>query len=78
MLMPTKIIQPVDSLFSISAFILKVMAFQEKMNIDEIHEEVNKIYYKKVSLEKIILSLNFLFVVDKVRIEDEAITINIG
>lgn len=77
MLMPTKIIQPVDSLFSISAFILKVMALKEKMNIDEIYDEVNKTYYKKVSLEKIILSLNFLYLVDKVRIEDEAITINI-
>jgi hypothetical protein len=77
MLMPTKIIQPVDSLFSISAFILKVMMLKEKMNIDEIYDEVNKIYYKKVSLEKIILSLNFLYIVDNVRIENEAITINI-
>jgi hypothetical protein len=76
MLMPTKIIQPVDSLFSISAFILKVLHSQN-FNIDELHNEVNKIYYKEVSLEKIILSLNFLYMTDKVRIEDEAITINI-
>ncbi|MDQ7084662.1 MAG: hypothetical protein Q9M36_06895 [Sulfurovum sp.] len=76
MLMPTKIIQPADSLFSISAFILKVLHTQN-FNIDKIHNEVNKIYYKKVSLEKIILSLNFLYITDKVRIENEIITINL-
>jgi len=75
--MPTKIIQPADSLFSISAFILKAMSLKGKMNLDDIDDEVNKIYYKKVSLEKIILSLNFLYVVDKIRIEDEAIAIKI-
>lgn len=75
MLMPTKIIKPVDSLFSISAFILKVLR-HENLNIDKIHNKVNKIYYKKVSLEKIILSLNFLYISNQVRIENETITIN--
>jgi len=74
--MPSKIIQPVDSLFSISAFILKVL-HNQNFNIDELHNEVSEVYYKKVSLEKIILSLNFLYITDKVRIEDETITINI-
>ncbi|CAA6811494.1 MAG: Unknown protein [uncultured Sulfurovum sp.] len=76
MLMPTKIIQPVDSLFSISAFVLKVLS-DNKLNIDEIHVKVNKIYHKEVSLEKIMLSLNFLYMISKVRIDNETITINI-
>jgi len=76
MLMPTKIIKPVDSLFSISAFILKTLN-KKNLNLDRLHDEVNKIYYKKVSLEKIILSLNFLYITDKVRIENETITINL-
>ena len=76
MLMPTKIIKPVDSLFSISGYILKVLNGQN-LNIDKLHNEVNKIYYKKVTLEKIILSLNFLYITDKIRIENETITINI-
>jgi len=75
MLMPTKIIKPVDSIFSISAFILKAL-HNKNLNLDKLHNEVNKIYYKKVSLEKIILSLNFLYITDKVRIENETITIN--
>lgn len=74
--MPTKIIQPVDSLFSISAFVLKVLS-DNKLNIDEIHVKVNKIYHKEVSLEKIMLSLNFLYMISKVRIDNETITINI-
>jgi len=74
--MPTKIIKPVDSLFSISAYVLKVI--QEKsVNIDKLHNEVNRLYYKKVTLEKIILSLNFLYMTDKIRIENETITINL-
>jgi len=76
MLMPTKIIKPVDSLFSISAYLLKVLN-KESLNLDKLHEEVNKIYYKHVSLEKIILSLNFLYTTNKVRIDNEIITINL-
>ena len=76
MLMPTKIIKPVDSLFSISAYVLKVLHGQN-LNIDKLHDEVNKVYYKKISLEKIILSLNFLYITNKVRIENETITINL-
>ena len=73
--MPTKIIKPVDSLFSISAYVVKVL-HGENLTIDKLHDEVNKVYYKKISLEKIILSLNFLYITDKVRIENETITIN--
>lgn len=76
MLMPTKIIKPVDSLFSISAYVLKVL-HKKELTIDELHDEMNKVYYKKISLEKIILSLNFLYITDKVRIENETITINL-
>lgn len=75
MLMPTKIIKPIDSLFSISAYVLKVL-HRQNLNIDKLHDEVNKVYYKKVSIEKIILSLNFLYITGKVRIENETITIN--
>ena len=76
MLMPTKIIKPVDSLFSISAYVLKIIN-EESVNLDTLHYKVNEIYYKKVTLEKIILSLNFLYITDKIRIENETITINI-
>ena len=47
MLMPTKIIKPVDSIFSISAFVIKVLE-SNNMNLEELIEEVNKAYYKRI------------------------------
>ena len=76
MLMPTKIIKPVDSIFSISAFVLKALEVND-MSMDELIEEVNNTYYKKISLDKLVLSLNFLYLINKVELKNEIITINI-
>ena len=76
MLMPTKIIKPVDSIFSISAFVIKVLESND-MNLDELNEEVNKAYYKEISLDKLVLSLNFLYLINKIELKNEIITINI-
>ena len=40
MLMPTKIIKPVDSLFSISAYVLKVL-YGQNLNIDNLHDDMH-------------------------------------
>lgn len=77
MIMPSKIVQPVDSLVSISASILKILN-QAPMNIDDLHEEVNKQYYKSISIEKLLLCLDFLFIVNKIKDENEIVAINIG
>ncbi len=76
MVMPTKIIKPVDSIFSISAFVIKVLESND-MNLDELNEEVNKSYYKRISLDKLVLSLNFLYLINKIELKNEIITINI-
>ena len=76
MLMPTKIIKPVDSIFSISAFVIKALEVND-MSMDELIEEVNNTYYKKISLDKLVLSLNFLYLINKVDLKNEIITINI-
>lgn len=76
MLMPTKIIKPVDSIFSISAFVIKALESND-MSMDELIEEVNKTYYKEISLDKLVLSLNFLYLINKVELKNEIITINI-
>lgn len=76
MLMPTKIIKPVDSIFSISAFVIKALEIHD-MSMDELIEEVNKTYYKEISLDKLVLSLNFLYLINKVELKNEIITINI-
>jgi len=76
MLMPTKIMKPVGSIFSISAYVIKVLELND-MSMDELIEEVNKIYYKEISLDKLVLSLNFLYLINKVELQNEIITINI-
>jgi hypothetical protein len=76
MLMPTKIIKPVDSIFSISAFVIKALEIND-MSMDELIEKVNKTYYKEISLDKLVLSLNFLYLINKVELKNEIITINI-
>ncbi|MBP6713554.1 hypothetical protein QUR79_11705 (plasmid) [Arcobacter cryaerophilus gv. pseudocryaerophilus] len=76
MLMPTKIIKPADSIFSISAFVIKALEVND-MSMDELIEEVNNTYYKKISLDKLVLSLNFLYLINKVELKNEIITINI-
>ena len=70
MLMPTKIIKPVDSIFSISAFVLKALESND-MRIDELIEEVNKTYYKEISFDKLVLSLNFLYLINKIELKNE-------
>lgn len=74
--MPTKIIKPVDSIFSISAYVIKTLEIND-MSMDELFQEVNEIYYKEISLDKLVLSLNFLYLINKIELKNEIITINI-
>ena len=80
MIMPTKIIQPVDSLISISSFVLDILK-KESMSLDDLLDRLNeqyyKKYYKKISIEKLILCIDFLYIINKIESENETITINI-
>ena len=76
MLMPTKIVKPVDSIFTISAYLLKVLQELASIDIDSLYEKVNQEYYKKITFEQFLLSLNFLFMTNKVELKNETITIN--
>lgn len=74
--MPTKIIQPVDSVVSIAATVLQILQ-HESYTVDDLWDEVNKKYYKQISIDKLILSIDFLFVINKVRSDNETIAINL-
>jgi hypothetical protein len=58
MILPTKTIQPVDSLISISALIIEILK-EKDMTLDDLYDEFNKRYYKKITIEKLILSIDF-------------------
>ncbi|OCL93702.1 ABC-three component system middle component 6 [Aliarcobacter thereius] len=76
MIMPTKIIQPVDSLISISSVVLDILK-NEAISLDDLLDRLNEKYYKKISIEKLILCIDFLYIINKVESNDETITINI-
>lgn len=76
MIIPTKTIQPVDSLISISAIIIEILK-EEDMSLDDLLEVFNKRYYKKIAIEKLILAVDFLYITDKIMDNNEIIKINI-
>jgi len=72
MIMPNKVVKPIDSLISIGGFILKNLK-NKNMNIDILFENINREYPKKISMEKIILSLDFLYSIDKIELENDKV-----
>ena len=72
MIMPTKIIKPVDCLFSISSAVLKIIK-NKKLSVDDLLDEVNQIYYKKITVDKLLLCLDFLYLIDKIEEDNEII-----
>lgn len=76
MIIPSKTIQPVDSLISISAIIIEILK-EANMSIDDLLEVFNKRYYKKIAIDKLILAVDFLYMADKIMDNNEIIKINI-
>ena len=76
MIMPTKIIKPVDSLLSISASVIKIID-KKPMAIDDLHEKLNISYVKTISIDKLLLCVNFLYIINKIEKENEIITLKI-
>jgi hypothetical protein len=76
MILPTKTIQPVDSLLSISALIIEILK-EKEMTLDDLFDEFNKRYYKKITIEKLILSVDFLYITNKVMDNNAIIKINV-
>ena len=76
MILPTKTIQPVDSLLSISSLIIEILK-EKEMTLDDLFDEFNKKYYKKITIEKLILSIDFLYITNKVMDNNAIIKINV-
>ena len=74
--MPTKIVKPADSVISISAYILKILK-NGSINTDDLIKKLNEIYYKEISIEKMLLCLDFLFIIGKIRSYDHFIELNL-
>lgn len=76
MVMPTKIVKPVDSLIAISAYIIQTLK-NKNMNVDDLLDALNQAYYKKIDIRKLLMCLDFLFMCGKIRNEDDVIKLNL-
>lgn len=76
MLMPSKIVTPVDSLVYLSKFVLEQIT-KQPMSFDSLYESVSEKYPKKLSMEKFALSLTFLFIIGRLEQIDEVIKIKL-
>lgn len=74
MIMPSKVTKPVDSLVSIGSAVLNIIG-KDSMSLDDLYEKLNQEYYKHIPIERLILSLDFLFLINKVERDNEIITI---
>jgi len=77
MIMPTKTTKVIDSLISISAIILEILQ-SKSMTIDDLQEEFNNRYCKEISIDKLILCIDFLYLINKIEDNNEVIKININ
>lgn len=76
MIMPTKIVKPADSIISISAYILKILK-NGSINTDDLLRELNMVYFKEITIEKILLCIDFLFIIGKIRSDNDVIELNL-
>ncbi|WP_207763568.1 ABC-three component system middle component 6 [Leptospira meyeri] len=67
--MPSKVIKPKDSLVNIGHSIIQIL-ITEPRSIDELLEILQN-ESLSIDLEKLYLTLNFLFQIDLIEIEDE-------
>jgi hypothetical protein len=74
MILPTKIVQPVDSLISISAVIIEILK-SDNLSLDDLLYEFNKRYYKKITIDKLVLAVDFLYITGKIEEDNEIIKI---
>lgn len=73
MILPTKIVKPVDSLYCISAYVIEQLKNYGNMGFDELLDRLNIVYPKKITIEKMQQCLDFLFIIGKLELEDETI-----
>lgn len=76
MILPSKTIRPVDSLFCISSYIVEAIGETES-TIDDIFETINNSYPKSISIDIIILCLDYLYIIGKLECVNETVKIKL-
>lgn len=73
MVMGNKIVKIEDSLFVIGGYILDILLKNHSMQIDELYVEFMGKYPKRIDFEKFIYAVDFLFLIQKIKIQSNDI-----
>ena len=73
MILPTKIVKPIDSLYCISAYVIEQLQTEGNMPFDDLFDKLNSVYPKKINIEKMQQCLDFLFIIGKLELDNETI-----
>ena len=73
MVMPNKVVKPIDSLIAIGGFIREMLHKEPPIDINNLYWNLNKRYPVNVTIEKYILTLDFLFTLGLIDLEGEVI-----
>lgn len=71
MIMPSKIIKPIDSLFCMSAYVIDSLKKDDGIDFDELLDTLNQAYPKEMSIERLQQCLDFLFTINKLGVDNE-------
>lgn len=72
MILPSKVVKPYESLVFNAKFILVVLE-RGDFGVDELYNEAKKIAPEKMSIDKFVLCMNFLYITGNVDIENEIV-----
>ncbi|ASU21459.1 MULTISPECIES: ABC-three component system middle component 6 [Vibrio] len=73
MILPTKVLKPVDSLYCISAYVVEILQGTDGVDFDVLLDELNHAYPIEISIEKLQYCLDFLFILGKLELENETL-----
>lgn len=73
MILPTKSIKPIDSLYCISSYVFDILSLDGSLDSDVLLHKINNIYPEEVSAEKLQYCLDFLFIIGKLELENETV-----
>ena len=71
MIVPSKTIKPIDSLYCMSAYVVDIINNNNSIDFDDLLDLVNNSYPKSISIEKLQQCLDFLFIIGKLEFRNE-------
>lgn len=70
MIMGNKIVKVEDAFITIGGYILSILKEKER-TIDNLYSKFSEIYPKKISFEQFVYAVDFLFMIQKIKIKHD-------